>query len=272
MRVRSWFGAAAPALVAVGLAASPLPAQGDDADWLERCREDRGGRGERYCEVRETGFRAPGGTIAVDGRENGGVAVEGWDRDSVLVRARIQAQAPTEAEAREVADRIRIATSGGTISADGPASRRGASWSVSYDIFVPRNSDLAVETTNGPISVEAVNGRMELDAENGPISLSSVSGDVRARASNGPLAVDLTGTRWEGRGLDAETTNGPVELTLPERYSARLETGTVNGPMNIDFPITLQGRIGKRISTDLGSGGPPIRVVTTNGPVIIRRQ
>lgn len=272
MRVRSWFGAAAPAVVTLGLAASPLFAQRDDADWLERCREDWHGRGERYCEVRETGMRAPGRPIAVDGRENGGVAVEGWDRDSVLVRARIQAQAPTEVEAREIADRVRIATSGGTISADGPASSRGASWWVSYEIFVPRNSDLAVETTNGPISVEAVNGRMELDAENGPISLSSIGGDVRARASNGPIQVDLTGARWEGRGLDAETTNGPVALTLPERYSARLETGTVNGPMDIDFPVTLQGRIGKRITTNLGSGGPPIRAVTTNGPVIIRRQ
>jgi hypothetical protein len=60
-----------------------------------------------------------------------------------------------------------------------------------------------------------------------------------------------------------------VNLSMPRNYSARLETGTVNGSMNIDFPITLQGSIGRRITTQLGSGGPPIRALTTNGGVRI---
>jgi hypothetical protein len=44
--------------------------------------------------------------------------------------------------------------------------------------------------------------------------------------------------------------------------------------MQIDFPITLQGRIGRmtRIRTTLGAGGAPVRVVTTNGPLSVRRR
>jgi hypothetical protein len=115
---------------------------------------------------------------------------------------------------------------------------------------------------------------MELSAQNGPISLSGVGGDVHAVAQNGPLQVRLTGTRWNGAGLDAETQNGPVQLSIPENYNARLETGTVNGPMESDFPITVtlnSGRSWKRMSMTLGDGGPPVRVVTTNGPVSLRR-
>src|SRR5919112_6911896 len=121
MYVRLWTIAAAP-LLALALAGSPAGAQRTDDDWLEGCRENWGGRGEQHCEVREVRLRTPGRAISVDGRENGGVEVEGWDRDSVVVRARIQARARSEAEARDLASRIKIESSGGTISADGPAS------------------------------------------------------------------------------------------------------------------------------------------------------
>jgi hypothetical protein len=40
--------------------------------------------------------------------------------------------------------------------------------------------------------------------------------------------------------------------------------------MSLDYPMTLQGRITKRISSTLGQGGPTVRVVTTNGPVVVR--
>lgn len=73
--------------------------------------------------------------------------------------------------------------------------------------------------------------------------------------------------------LEFDTENGPVRLGVPAGYNARLETGTVNGPMEIDFPVTVQGRFNpRRITTDLGSGGPPVRAVTTNGPVVVRRR
>jgi hypothetical protein len=272
MYVRFWTIAAAP-LLALALAGSPAGAQETDADWLEHCRENWGGSGEQHCEVREVRLRAPGRAISVDGRENGAVEVEGWDRDSVAVRARIQTRARSEAEARDLAGRIRIESSGGTIAADGPATGHRQSWSVSYLLFVPRRSDLTVETHNGPIAVAGVSGRMELRAVNGPLVLDGVGGDVHGRTDNGPLNVTLHGRSWEGAGLDAETTNGPVVLTVPDGYSARLETGTVNGPMELDIPVTLQGRINRRrITTTLGSGGAPVRAITTNGPVTIRRQ
>ena len=75
-----------------------------------------------------------------------------------------------------------------------------------------------------------------------------------------------------GAGLDAETKNGGVTLAVPSDYSARLETGTTNGGLDIDFPVTVQGRVTKRLSVTLGDGGPPIRAITTNGGVHIERR
>ena len=224
----------------------------------------------RHCEERETRLRPTGGAFVVDARENGGVVVRGWDGDSVLLRAVIDTRAESEAEAAALAKEVRVLTDG-TIRAEGPPSARRSSWSVTFELYVPRRSDLTLDTHNGPISVRDVHGRMQLRAVNGPLVLTRVGGDVRGRTTNGPLNVRLAGTTWEGAGLDAETSNGPVVLSVPDAYSAHLVTGTVNGPMQLDIPITLQGRIGRRIETDLGSGGATVRAVTTNGPLIVSR-
>ena len=143
---------------------------------------------------------------------------------------------------------------------------------MSYDVWTPRNTDLHLSTHNGGIAVADIEGRLDMTAVNGGIKLEGIAGDVHGETTNGPLNVTLDGDRWRGEGLDLRTTNGPVNVDIPDAYSARLETGTVNGGMRIDFPVTLQGTIGRHISTQLGDGGAPIRAVTTNGPVTIRRR
>jgi DUF4097 and DUF4098 domain-containing protein YvlB len=122
------------------------------------------------------------------------------------------------------------------------------------------------------MTVEDVSGDMELETRNGPLALRNLAGNVRARTTNGPLSITLGGNAWSGAGLDAQTSNGPLSIRIPEGYSANLEAGTNNGPMSLGFPVTVVGRIGRNISTDLGSGGTTIRAVTRNGPLSIERR
>jgi len=273
--------AAVAAVFLLPLLAPPAEAQRRDRDrdrrtWAERCEDgDWGDDRARHCETRALGIRGAalaGRSLRVDGGGNGGVEIEGWDRDSVDVRANIGVTASTEEEAREIARAVTVEIKDGAITADGPASRRRASWWVSFEIRVPRATNLEVETSNGPLGVAGVRGRMDLRTSNGPLTLHDVSGDVRGRTSNGPLHVTLSGTRWEGEGLDASTSNGPATLIVPDGYAAHLVTGTVNGPIHVDFPVTVQGRIDRRIETDIGGGGKTIRVMTTNGPLEVRRR
>ena len=273
-------------VLAYALPLVPLAAQDDDddfdedgaAEWLDDCRDQnrhwsRRDRA-RHCEIRETGMR-PGATLRVDPGQNGGVAVRAWDRDSVHVIARIQVNGRQDEDLEAVARGIRVSASGGVIGADGPRrSGDHGHWSVSFLVFAPRRSNLDLSVDNGPLSVRGISGAMSLSADNGPIALHHVAGDVRARVENGPLTVVLGGARWEGAGLDAEARNGPAVLSIPEGYSAKLETGTVNGPMSVDFPmtVTIHGRLTQRLNTTLGDGGAPVRVVTTNGPMVIKRK
>lgn len=223
------------------------------------------------CEIREQTLAPSGATIAIDGRQNGGVAVKGWDQNQVLVRARVQTGAPTAEEAKSLAQQIRIETSGSKIFASGPDRRKDYHWDVSYEVFVPRRADISVETHNGGISIVEVNGRIDFTAVNGGVVLKKVGGAVRGSTTNGGLVIELTGDRWDGESLDVSTTNGGVIMSLPENYSANLQTGTVNGGVEIDFPVTVQGKISKQIAVNLGSGGPTVKAMTTNGGVKIKK-
>jgi DUF4097 and DUF4098 domain-containing protein YvlB len=129
--------------------------------------------------------------------------------------------------------------------------------------------DLDVQTVNGPVTIEGIRGRMSLHTENGPLTLMGAGGDIEGRTTNGPLTVTLTGSRWQGRGLDVETSNGPVQLRIPDGYSADLTTGTQNGPVTGAYVGASAGRRHRHVNVTLGSGGAPIRVVTTNGPIVV---
>lgn len=238
------------------------------------CRDNNwyGDRLESTCEIREQTLAPNGGTIAIDGRQNGGIAIKGWDQGQILVRARVQAGAPTTAEAEMLAKQVQVETAGAKIQAVGPENSKNQRWDVTFEVFVPRRSDLSLQTKNGGISIADVNGRIDFSALNGGVVLRRVGGNVHGSTTNGGLVVELSGDRWDGETLDVKTTNGGVKMTLPENYSAHLETGTVNGSINVDFPVTVQGRLNKELAVNLGSGGATIRAMTTNGGVHIERS
>jgi len=142
---------------------------------------------------------------------------------------------------------------------------------VNYRIRAPRRLGVDLKSENGGIDITHLDGEIHFDTTNGGVSLNDLAGDVHGSTVNGGLEIALTGERWNGKGLNAETTNGGVTVNIPAHYSAHLETGTVNGGIHIDFPITIQGEIKNRLSTNLGSGGPTIHAETTNGGVEINR-
>jgi hypothetical protein len=235
-------------------------------DW---CRDRTGdSRDNQAREARQYSISARD-LIRVDAEPNGGITVEGWDRDEIQLQACVSASS-RDGDPEAIIREITVET-GNTIQSDGPRTGRRESWSVSFRLMVPRSSDLDLESHNGGIHIAGVHGDMDFETRNGGINLRDIGGDVRGRTQNGGLDIELSGSEWDGNGLDVVTTNGGVELTIPGDYRATLETGTVNGGFDTDFPITIRGRLrSNEITTELNGGGPRIRVKTTNGGVRIR--
>ena len=99
-------------------------------------------------------------TVDLDARGNGGVAVRGWDRADVQMRARVTVWDDSRARRKTSPSRFRSPRPADgfapTVHAIGveAASRDWDDdryWSVAYELQVPRKADLRVDATNGGI-------------------------------------------------------------------------------------------------------------------------
>ena len=258
------------AVLAIFACAVPAAAQREERSLSCDRESSNRNRLVTHCEMREQTV-AFAGRLSVDPGMNGGVSIKGWDQPNVLIRSKVEASAVDESTAKVLSAQIHVDYSGSVVTTNGPSNNRDQNWSVSHEIFVPRNADLDLKTVNGGISISGVRGNIRFTAKNGGVSLKRVAGDVEGTTQNGGLAVELAGNHWDGNKLDVRTVNGGVNVSMPQNYSAHLETATTNGNLNVDFPMTVHGEIGKTLVTDIGSGGPTIHIETKNGGVNVKR-
>jgi hypothetical protein len=234
--------------------------------------DNRGYDGDRmrHCDIREQTLPSVG-RLSVEGH-NGGATVKGWLRSDVLVRARVDSAAETQAAADLLASRVSIDSGGGQVRSMGPDSVDNSWWSVSYEIFVPEATDLSVKTHNGGVTISDVRGQIRFDAHNGGVHLKRVAGDVGGATHNGGVQVELMGSIWDGRQLEVSTYNGSITVAMPAGYAAHVQAETSSGRIQSDFPITVSGEVRpRRFDTYIGSGGPLIRLTTHNGQVTLKR-
>lgn len=235
-----------------------------DDDWCHGSR----------CEVRELTLD-PRDELAVK-TVNGNIEVESWDRNEIRIRARVKVSRGSDADA--LFDEIEIET-GDVIRARGPKRRGGflgffgsRNWSVSYRVMVPRETALAVHTTNGDIEVSRVMGDIEFDTTNGGVKLLDVGGDVEGGTTNGGIRVGLHAREWDGEEIDLHTTNGGIKVDLPDDFSGRIDVATTNGGIDVDYPVTIESKHRNRLKGTIGEGdGAYVKARTTNGGVSLRR-
>jgi hypothetical protein len=260
--------------VSVALAVPCLPLFAQLQDNTERqltC--DNGGNGEpgRHCEIREQTYPSIG-RLNVDSGQNGAVTVKGSFRGDVLVRARVDTHADTEASAAIMASQISVDGSGGQVHANGPQTAQNSGWSVAYEIFVPQTTDVTTRAQNGALTISDVRGALRFDVTNGAVHLKRVAGDVSGTTVNGAIQAELAGGAWEGRQLEIGTHNGAVTVAMASYYSAHIHAETGNGRIQSDFPMTLSGNLRPQdLDFNLGSGGPLIHITTGNGAIRLKR-
>ena len=119
-----------------------------------------------------------------------------------------------------------------------------------------------------------------------------VRGAVEAVTSNSNMHVNLTKVE-PGKAIRLETSNGGVELTLPNDVrndvrvstnnsgitvhapsglNARLTARTSNSRITTDFEVKMQGEISKnRLEGTIGSGGSTVELTTSNGSIKLLR-
>jgi DUF4097 and DUF4098 domain-containing protein YvlB len=67
--------------------------------------------------------------------------------------------------------------------------------------------------------------------------------------------------------------NGSIKLQLPANANAEVDFKSVNGHLDSDFPLTVQGSIGRHsVHGTIGSGGRTLDIKTVNGSGELRKS
>lgn len=136
------------------------------------------------------------------------------------------------------------------------AKKKHHSWfsdhgdNVQYEVRVPAQTRVMVDTSGGSIKISGLRGRAKLDTSGGGIRVDDLAGDLEADTSGGSIHLaDVKGTvraqtsggGIEGRNLDgsvhAESSGGSIEL---EKVTGDLEAETSGGGIRI---VDAGGRV-----------------------------
>jgi len=224
-----------------------------------------------------------GGRLEVE-NQNGPVDISGWDGNTVEIDGTKYAADP------DLLKQIRVDIAPSSSAVSIRTVRPEFSWrsgSVRYKIRVPHGVELArIETSNGPIHLDAIDAPAYVHTSNGPVRANGVRGSLDITTSNGPINVTDAGgaaTLHTSNGpidlsldaiaeVHAGTSNGPITLRIPSGSGAELRAHTSHGPVTTDFNLPAQDRFHREVEGRIGSGGPVLELSTSNGPIKVLRR
>jgi hypothetical protein len=233
--------------------------------------------------------KAEAPTLRVHPHKNGGVQVQGWDKDTYSVTS-CKFASNEDGSAQRILAQMTLSVRNGEVSTNGPSD--DGDWTIYLLIRAPKASVIDLDTANGPLSLYSVDGKLtahatngpitlrdfsgdaDVRAANGPISISGSSGNVRIHTENGPISINLKGTTWSGTGLTADAQNGPLTLSVPSDYKSSFSVESRNySPMSCHASICDNARKtwddnNRRI--EYGASPAMIKLSTVNGPVSIQ--
>lgn len=224
--------------------------------------------------------------LKVVATNSGGVRVQAASGSEASAVVCMAAGANDEGEANAILEKLEIVHANGMLTVKGPED---AYWGAYLLLSVPKdvamdleseNSSLTMHgvsgtftlrTMNGPIQITEVSGKVDGEAVNGPIDFRGHAGDIRLAAQNGPVGVKLDAATWAGKGLEASTQNGPIQLTAPSDLRTGVE---IERSEHSPLQWNSAGGDGAHWSGDrtlrLGDGPVLVRMSTENGPVQIK--
>jgi hypothetical protein len=217
--------------------------------------------------VEETSY--PAGDIAVldEGGNSGSISITAAAIDTIEVRAEISDGLRATGESQTVV--------GDTLQLRSTCPNFGSNFCwVDYDIRVPADLELRVETDNGSITISGTSAPITADGDNGSIRLADVSGPVQVATDNGRVE----GTRLRSQQVTADSDNGRVQLQFAAAPMSVVATSD-NGRVEVVVPddgtayrvdlVTDNGA--ETIAVPLDSSSErTITVRTTNGSATAR--
>jgi lia operon protein LiaG len=254
----------------------------DDGYWGSRAKY------ERTVEMEHP--LAAGSALTVT-TASGSIVVTGQPVQTCHFVATIEARAPSEEEAAELAEDVELrfveSGSGLTIRAERPKTHGPRSISISYEVVVPHQASVACSSASGSVSAADLEGNVRAHTASGSvraervsggnIHLDSASGQVRLADASGvgtcrmhTASGSVRAQRLEAESISLDSASGGVSLTDSRAESIRLHTssGSVeaeaihcarlraesgSGSVNVRFADSAPGDVDAELRAGSGS-------------------
>ncbi len=146
---------------------------------------------------------------------------------------------------------------------------RGSAPHASYTVRIPKNLRLDASSVNGGVSATGLGRYASLSSVNGAVEVTTMMW-AKASSVNGSIRASFGKAGWDT--LKLSTVNGSIHVTLPSDTSSEVHFSSVNGHLDSDFPLTIQGRMGRHsMEGKIGNGGRELELSTVNGSVELRK-
>ena len=215
----------------------------------------------------------PGSILALE-NSVGSITIDGRDVTECNVTAAICVKAPTEEEAQELAEQIKIELDRDgntlTVRTEKPRTKKRRSISISFDITVPKQTALELESDVSNIQVSNITEKIKAKTDVGKITCKEISGDIDLRADVGTVKVVYSKTAPAACNATITTNVGGIDLTTPPNFSAAVDADTDVGSIRTDLPLTVKGKIGKSLHGTIGSAEGKLYLRTDVGSIRIR--
>ncbi len=176
---------------------------------------------------------------------NGAIDVQPHDLPLVSMQVTYRAYGDSEEQAEHNARAMHCEYAIENQSLSITATKPHGQWraSAAFELLVPRDLELRLQTSNGSVQVSGIDAPVHIDTSNGSIVTTNV-GDVRAKSSNGAIkvvhargAIDLRTSngrieysgQLSGSGNRIQTSNGRVVLLADPEQAIDVDATTSNG-------------------------------------------
>jgi hypothetical protein len=216
----------------------------------------------------------PGSILALE-NDVGSTTIAGVNVNECNVIATISVKAPTEEEAQELAEQIKIELDRDgntlTVRTEKPRAKKRRSISISFDITVPRQTALELGCDVGKIRITNITETIKAQTDVGGITCREISNDIDLKADVGGVKVVYSKDAPAACSITIATDVGGIELTTPPDFSATVYAETDVGSIKTDLPLTVRGRISKSLHGTIGAGEGELRLKADVGSIRIRK-
>ena len=183
---------------------------------------------------------ADGMTLLVE-TSHSHIYVSGTDEKRCYVKANIRVRAENAEKAREIAEKVKVdfkqLGEQVVIAVDKPQVVEKYNVYVSYDVRVPRKTNVILKTSHGPIECQNLDGNVTASTTHDPVRCSNIRGNLKISTSHDPIECsNIVGD------LKLNTTHDPIKLS---HITGSVEANTTHDPIEAEY---VSGRMDLRTS------------------------